>query len=159
MLSVFNVRRYEETITVWVDPEGMRLETLKHYPSKEVKFSSWKMAEFPEAFVASAEKSLEGFKGYSTDFNAMTDAGFIYGGFRARAETTEWIDFHITIAGKSVSMQLRPSEVRKIVYKVKCYWNKGNEIVHRGQTFHLDTPYVTQDELNQRGLDDLPLRN
>jgi hypothetical protein len=152
-------RQGNVTVQMHVDPEGLRFETLKHFESHEVQFSSWKMLVYPDAFVASAEFSLKGYKGYHHEFIASAENDLVYGAFRARQDTNEWVDFSITIDGKLVTTSLRASIVRKVIYIVRHYWNMGNEIVHQGQRIQIDIPYVTPEELNQTGLDDLPLRN
>lgn len=123
MLVVFEVKRYDSSLTVVVGPRGMEFRLSHRFPSGKEKQKVWRLKEYPEAMVASAEFALGGYKGFHKHFLHDT----FEGQFGARQNTKDFIDLHI-IVDEIVGLVLRRTEVQKIVEVMWEYFEMGGEI-------------------------------
>ena len=117
MLQVFRTKRHGESIEVYVGPEGVQFNfwyQLIRTPHEK----TWLVTQYPDALEHSAETSLKGYRGYHNGFISEGAHGM----FAARSDTTEFVDFHITIGDFVLCTVLRTTEVSKIIFILQKYW-------------------------------------
>lgn len=118
MLQEMSVRRYGDELKLSVSVDGLVL-SYRRQLQKSVKTADWLITAFPEAFVRSAESAQRGFKGYDDSFAYPAASGT----FRARQDTREYVEFHLSINGSNFSMPLRITEVKKLIRIVMEFFN------------------------------------